>query len=281
MRGRRGCCGVRVHPRSLGPIPSSRELSLAEPWFRYHGTHLHWQVTEDPPCCHGRCGAATDTQFADRVADPFDHVIRMTMTARPDQDNQALDALKRSARMTARSRRANAFRADAGPLLATRVLEVLAEVLASAAGQVVSAFWPLAGEIDTLPAMTALHERGFKVVLPVMLGAGKPLIFRLWQPGDRLEEAAFDTREPSADKEEMLPEILLVPLLAFDRAGFRLGYGGGFYDRTLAKLRRGGPVTTLGIAFAGQACAAVPRGAFDQKLDWIVTESESIHISKD
>ena len=196
------------------------------------------------------------------------------MTALPDQDDLALDTLKRAARNEARARRKDAFRADAGPLLAARVLEVLAP----AAGQVVSAFWPLAGEINTFPVMTALHDRSCKIVLPVMQGAGKPLIFRHWKPGDRLEEGAFDTREPSADKEALPPEILLVPLLAFDRAGYRLGYGGGFYDRTLEKLRARGPVTTLGIAFAGQECAAVPRGTFDQKLDWIVTESESIHI---
>ena len=100
------------------------------------------------------------------------------------------------------------------------------------------------------------------------------------QPGDRLQEAAFDTREPAADNDELTPEILLVPLLAFDRAGFRLGYGGGFYDRTLETLRASGPVTTLGIAFAGQVCAAVPRGAFDQKLDWIVTESNALQITE-
>ena len=147
-----------------------------------------------------------------------------------------LDALKRNGRKEARARRAEAF-ITAGREAGRRLAENILATLPLEEKKAISAFWPLEGEVDTLPVMTALHEAGHTVVLPVMLGAGQPLIFREWSPGDELVEAGFKTQEPSADKPECDPEILLVPLLAYDLAGYRLGYGGGFYDRTLARLR--------------------------------------------
>ena len=188
-----------------------------------------------------------------------------------------LDARKKALRKTARQqRRAAALAAaDAGSRLAGRFLAALEPP----AGAVVSAFWPLEGEIDTLPLIEGLVRRGCQVVLPVMQGAGLPLIFRAWTPGEPLVPAGYGTLEPAADKPEASPRLLIVPLLAFDRVGYRLGYGGGFYDRTLEGLRKTGDViTTAGIAFAGQEVAEVPRGRFDQRLEFIVTEKEAIEI---
>ncbi len=143
----------------------------------------------------------------------------------------------------------------------------------------VSAYWPMGSELDVYPAMTALHERGHPIGLPVMLGAARPLIFRHWSPGQDLEAAGFGTSEPSAEADEMEPQVLIVPLLAFDRQGYRLGYGGGFYDRTLANLRPKGGIIAIGAAFAEQEVESVPREATDLALDWIVTEREAICIS--
>lgn len=189
-----------------------------------------------------------------------------------------LDAQKRNERKRARARRAEAF-AAAGSDAGRRLAENILATLPLEEKRVISAFWPLEGEIDTLPVMAALHEAGHTVVLPVMLGMGRPLIFRQWAPGDKLVEAAFKTQEPSAEKPEWDPEILLVPLLAYDLEGYRLGYGGGFYDRTLADLRADGGVLTAGIAFDGQGVDEVPHGIHDQSLDYIVTDRRVIPIS--
>jgi 5-formyltetrahydrofolate cyclo-ligase len=190
----------------------------------------------------------------------------------------ALDAAKREARRVAKGLRAAAGRNSprAGERLAARLLETFE----TPAGTGVSAFWPLDGEIDIRPAMTDLHERGCQVALPVMRGPGMALQFRRWQPGDELTPAAFGTREPGGDKPAVIPKVLLVPLLAFDRAGYRLGYGGGFYDRTLAELRGRGAVCAIGLAYAGQEMQDVPHDDKDQPLDWIVTEEEAIRIER-
>jgi 5-formyltetrahydrofolate cyclo-ligase len=190
----------------------------------------------------------------------------------------ALDAAKREARRSARALRAVAARN--GPEAGACLVDRLGKAIDPPAGTVVSAFWSLSGEIDTRPVMTALHDRGCRVVLPVMRGPGLPLDFRAWQPGDELVPAAFNTREPGADKPMLTPSVLLVPLLAFDREGYRLGYGGGFYDRTLAKLRRNGAALAIGLAYAGQEMARVPHDDKDQPLDWIVTEDETIRVNR-
>lgn len=136
----------------------------------------------------------------------------------------------------------------------------------------------MGSELDPRPLMQALDGRGHGLALPVVAGAGRPLVFRAWTPGDPLRPAAFNTREPSPDKAEVTPRVVLVPLLAFDRAGYRLGYGGGFYDRTLAGLRAAGTALAVGLAFAGQEVESVPRDVNDRRLDWIVTEAEAIRI---
>jgi len=136
------------------------------------------------------------------------------------------------------------------------------------AGAVVSGFWPIGEELDIRPLMIALHERGHAIVLPVTPKRGNPLTFRLWRPGDALEPERFGTFRPIG--EERTPDFLLVPLLAFDRRGYRVGYGAGFYDRTLAGLSRR---YALGVAYAAQEVDAVPTGPTDVPLDAVATET--------
>ncbi|PZW45713.1 5-formyltetrahydrofolate cyclo-ligase [Humitalea rosea] len=147
-----------------------------------------------------------------------------------------------------------------------------AHVLAAAAppeGAVVAGFWPMGAEIDPRPLMQALAERGHALVLPVTPPRGQPLRFRRWQPGEPLAPGPMGTSQPAAG-EWLDPDWLLVPLLAFDRRGGRLGYGGGYYDRTLAGLPNS---TAIGIAFSTQEVPEVPTGPLDQRLPMIATES--------
>lgn len=146
-------------------------------------------------------------------------------------------------------------------------------------GAVVAGYWPMRGEIDVLPLLGALAERGQVTALPTVIGRQKPLEFRRWVPGEPLEDGLYGTRHPVASAEVVRPVCLLVPLLAFDRRGVRLGYGGGFYDRTLAALRAVAPVVAVGVAYAGQEVDALPAEPHDERLDWVVTEKEVIRIN--
>jgi 5-formyltetrahydrofolate cyclo-ligase len=123
-----------------------------------------------------------------------------------------------------------------------------------------------------------LHRRGHPVGLPVIVGKGRPLMFRRWQPDAQLVPGEFRVMTPPPSAPEVIPKLLLVPLLAFDRAGYRLGYGGGFYDRTIAALRAAGDAVAVGVALAAQEVASVPRDDTDQPLDWIVTDLEAIDV---
>jgi 5-formyltetrahydrofolate cyclo-ligase len=134
-------------------------------------------------------------------------------------------------------------------------------------GAVVAGFWPLDGEIDIRPLLHALHARGHAIVLPVTGKRGEALIFRPWAPGTPLLTGRFGTRHP--DGEAVAPDVLLMPLLAFDAAGNRLGYGGGFYDRTIATLPE---ALRIGCAYAAQELDSVPIGPYDQRLHAIATE---------
>ena len=134
-------------------------------------------------------------------------------------------------------------------------------------GAVVAGFWPLAGEIDIRPLLLALHQRRHLLALPFTPPRGQPLTFHRWLPGEALVPGRFGTAHPVSAA--VTPDVLLVPLLAFDERGNRLGYGGGYYDRTLAAL----PGTlTIGCAFAAQHVASVPAGLNDIPMTFIATE---------
>lgn len=135
----------------------------------------------------------------------------------------------------------------------------------------VSAFLAIGEEINPAPLMSRLHRDGWQIALPVMVGKGRPLMFRAWSPGAPLKTVMWGIREPEDTAPEVEPDILLVPLLAFDRTGRRLGYGGGFYDRTLRRLRDWKSVVAIGLAFASQEVDAVPHLDYDERLDWVLT----------
>jgi 5-formyltetrahydrofolate cyclo-ligase len=181
---------------------------------------------------------------------------------------------KRRLRKAARAAREAAAAADraAGGTAAAALCDHALAALPLSTGAVVSAYWPLGDEIDPRPLMLALHALGHRLALPAIRAAGEPLDFRAWQPGDVLRPAGFGTSEPLPSAPTLTPRVLLVPLLAFDAAGFRLGYGGGFYDRSLALLRQAGDILAVGLAYGDQQVAAVPREATDQPLDLVVTE---------
>ncbi len=140
----------------------------------------------------------------------------------------------------------------------------------------VSGFWPMGDEFDVRPLMIRLSERGHVCALPVVVERGGALVFRRWRPGDRLIEAGFGTHEPGTEAAKAVPDIVLAPLLAFDDAGRRLGYGGGFYDRTLRALRATRQVIAVGVGYQAQRVDEVPSVDGDEKLDWFVTEEQAI-----
>jgi 5-formyltetrahydrofolate cyclo-ligase len=148
--------------------------------------------------------------------------------------------------------------------------------LAITSGIVVSAFMPMKSEINPLPLLRKLAEAGAVLALPVVAGRGKPLVMRAWRWGEDLAQGVWGLREPKPDAPEVDPDILLVPLLAFDRTGHRIGYGAGYYDMTIAGLRARKPVTAIGLAFAAQEIAAVPATPRDERLDLVLTEREVI-----
>ena len=148
-----------------------------------------------------------------------------------------------------------------------------AAALDLAPGAVVAGYWAFRDEADPKLLMLALAGRGHPLALPAMVARGAPLRFHRWREGDAMAVHAYGVNEPLAEADVVVPSVLLVPLLAFDAQGWRLGYGGGYYDRTLAALRAAGPVRAIGIAYGGQQIAAVPHGNHDQRLDAVLTEA--------
>jgi len=176
--------------------------------------------------------------------------------------------IKDAARKAAKARR-KAARA-ARPHAAHDAMEVFLDHVAVDASDVVSGYRPIFSELDPTPLMAALHDRGVTLCVPVIVGAGRPLAFHRWTPVARMAEGAFGAEIP-VDGVEVAPTLLIAPMLAFDRALWRLGYGGGFYDRTLEDLRGRGRVRAYGYAYAEQETDAVPTEPTDQRLDGIVT----------
>jgi 5-formyltetrahydrofolate cyclo-ligase len=140
----------------------------------------------------------------------------------------------------------------------------------------VSAFHTFRDEPDTLELLRTLAAEGFATALPVVVGRGSPLTFRVWRPGDPVRSGAMSIAEPLDEAPAVEPDLLFVPLACFDRRGHRIGYGAGYYDRTLAALRAIKPVHAVGVAYGVCEVAAVPYEAHDQTLDAIVTDQETI-----
>jgi 5-formyltetrahydrofolate cyclo-ligase len=143
-------------------------------------------------------------------------------------------------------------------------------------GAIVSGFMPLKSEVNPLPLMRKLADAGAKLALPAVAGKGQPLIMRAWAFGTPLASGVWGIREPMPDGPVVDPDILIVPLLAFDRRGYRLGYGAGYYDMTLTALRVKKPIVAVGIAYAPQEVDTVPITPRDARLDLVLTEKETI-----
>lgn len=174
-----------------------------------------------------------------------------------------MNDIKTLARKAAFAIRKNAFGAGQG-----QAAEILADLLAAQDGKTLAGYMPMRTEIDPLPAM-ARHQG--PVGVPVIMAKATPLKFRAWSPGVAMMEGEFGAYIP-AEGAWVEPEVLIVPLLAFDARGYRLGYGGGFYDRTLQGLRARHVTLAIGFAFAAQEVDEVPIDGFDQRLDAVVTE---------
>jgi 5-formyltetrahydrofolate cyclo-ligase len=184
----------------------------------------------------------------------------------PDQSKQHL----RAAALAKREALSGEDRATAANAIAGRGLPF--EI---ARGAVVAGYSPIRGEIDPTPLMRLLAGEGARLALPAVMARGKSLAFRAWSPDDRLMLGPLGILEPSPAAAEIVPEIMLVPLAAFDRAGHRIGYGAGHYDYTLAHLRKVKAITAIGVAFALQEIAGIPAGPHDVALDYVLTETET------
>jgi 5-formyltetrahydrofolate cyclo-ligase len=147
-----------------------------------------------------------------------------------------------------------------------------------APGTIISGFMPMRSEINPLPLMRKLAAQGAQLALPVIHRRGKPLLMRAWSFGAPLEARQWGIKEPADDAPVVDPDVLIVPLACFDRAGHRIGYGAGYFDKTIRALRARKTVTAVGIAFAAQEIAHVPATDFDERLDLVLTEREVIDL---
>lgn len=190
------------------------------------------------------------------------------------------DDLKKAMRREAKAARSTAF-ARLGAGAAQEIARHGIGFARRPAPAIVSGFLSIGEEIDPTPLMQRLLGEGYCLCLPVMEGKARPLVFRAWSPGDPLAETTWGIREPLPEAPVLDPDIVLGPLLAFDAQGYRLGYGGGFYDRTLARLRALKPIVSIGIAFDEQKVDAVPHVDYDERLDWVLTPAGPLECGKD
>lgn len=195
-----------------------------------------------------------------------EHVVNATDSAVSDQK----DRLRQKA-LALRDALLAETRAAAAESIAARPFPMPIE-----RGTVVSGFSPMKTEINPIPLLRKLADAGARLALPAIAGRGKPLIMRAWNFGDPFKAGQWGIREPVAEAPEIAPDILIVPLAAFDRAGHRIGYGAGYYDMTINALRAKKPVTAIGIAYAAQEIPRVPATERDARLDLVLTEREII-----
>lgn len=196
-------------------------------------------------------------------------------TSTPDQSASEKKAELRQAALARRDALPPDERSRAAEIIAARPFP-----LPIAPGIIVSGFFPIRTEINPLPLMRKLAGEGAALALPVIAGRGKPLILRAYQFGDALVSGQWGIREPGPEAAEVVPDIMLVPLAAFDRYRQRIGYGAGYYDMTIARARSLKPVTAIGIGFAAQEIERVPATPRDAPLDLVLTEREVIDFRR-
>ncbi len=193
----------------------------------------------------------------------------MVATVAPNAPEDDLAARKARLRHHAKLQRA-LISPERRAAASHRLRRALHAFLGHHRGRALAGFWPLGGEVDLVPLLHAWHEAGGVALLPRVDGPGRPLRFLRWTPDTVLQAGGLGVEEPPAEAGEHRPDIVLTPLLAVDRLGYRVGYGGGYYDRTLAAL---GAVAAVGVAFDVQRVDEVPRGPYDVPLTHLATES--------
>lgn len=195
---------------------------------------------------------------------------------RAETPSSQLDTQKQALRKRMRAMRLVAEQKE-GPdaaLAVARLALARRDELGLVAGSCVAGYWPISTELDVRPLLARLEAAGLRCALPAVEDGADVLVFRRWRPGEELQSGIFETRQPSPEAPPAVPDVMLVPLLAVDPAGRRLGHGRGWYDRTLSALRRGGdrsPPTTVAVCFASQVIDSVPHDGRDEPVDWILT----------
>ena len=186
---------------------------------------------------------------------------------------------KSAVRAAAKARRDAAHARQAGTAPAELVSHFVA-AMELEPGVAVSGYWPGRSELDVKPLLSWLHQAGHPLGLPVVVARGQPLIFRRWRPGDPLEPRGFALMEPSTSAPPIVPRVLLVPFLAVDAEGYRIGYGAGYYDMTLARLRQTGPILAIGVGYEAQRVERLPRDPHDEPLDGLATEKGVVEFAR-
>lgn len=192
------------------------------------------------------------------------------MTSEPSLVSQPKAALRRAA--LSRRREVHRARAESAEL-------ALRERLCTdidCAGKTIAGYWPIGDEINCRSALEKLAAEGVQIALPVVAGQGEVLIFRLWTPSESLETGPFGTLHPGRGAAVCTPDVLLIPLVAFDKAGQRLGYGAGYYDRTIAALRATGDILAVGLGYDEQEVEGIPADDHDQLMDVVVTDRRTL-----
>ncbi len=227
-----------------------------------YGAHLPVQATEDyiPPVAV----VPSNPAFSPRNIDIFNAVDARLAPSLQDRKNALRAAMREKRRLNGRN-------VDDQP---QQLADVFVKGVSLEEGAVVAAYAAIRNEMDTAPLIAALRGRGHRIALPVIVGQKKPLIFRLYEPGDGLLANPLDIFEPMSAAPGVVPDVVIIPLLAFDRKRNRLGYGGGYYDRTIKKLRAQKPILTIGVAYSFQEVPEIPTGHNDVPLDKIVTERD-------
>lgn len=195
-----------------------------------------------------------------------------TLVPTPDM----VDEGKRNLRRKARRTREN-LQAETGSVAAAELANRFLATIPCDLSAVVAGYWPMGSEIDVRPLCRRLRDAGVSTALPVVSNKSQPLIFRVWEKATELAPGPYGTHQPTEASRTVAPDILLVPLLAFDARGNRLGYGGGYYDRTLTALRALRSVLAIGVAFDGQRVDRLEVGVHDAPLDGVVTERDAYY----
>jgi len=198
----------------------------------------------------------------------------MSLNTHPSPSG-GVDEAKAALRAAALARR-RALPADVRDAFAARLAQVGVALAKRFEARMASAFMPIGDEPDTRPLLAALRDAGFATALPITVGRGSPLIFRRWSVGDPTQPGQMKIPEPLASAEIVAPDLLFTPLSVFDRAGNRIGYGMGHYDRSLAALRANARAIAVGVAYSVCEAPEVPAGPHDQRLDFVLTERELI-----